>query len=52
MTSLSDGLNLYSTRNDLPIPEDNVEVSVNGNLIAYQGYAGANILETINFEKG
>jgi prepilin-type N-terminal cleavage/methylation domain-containing protein len=52
MTSLSDWLNLYSTTNDLPIPEDNVEVSVNSNLIAYQGYAGANILETINFEKG
>ncbi len=51
MTSLSDGLNLYSTTNDLPIPEDNVEVSVNSNLIAYQGYAGANILETINFTK-
>ena len=52
MTSLSDWLNLYSTTNDLPIPEDNVEVSVNSNLIAYQWYAGANILETINFTKG
>jgi prepilin-type N-terminal cleavage/methylation domain-containing protein len=52
MTSLSDWLNLHSTRNDLSIPEDNIEVSVNGNLIAYQWYAGANILETINFEKG
>ncbi len=51
MTSLSDWLNLYSTTNDLPIPEDNVEVSVNWWLIAYQGYAGANILETINFTK-
>jgi len=51
MTSLSDWLNLYSMRNDLPIPEDNVEISVNSNLIAYQGYAGANILETINFDK-
>jgi prepilin-type N-terminal cleavage/methylation domain-containing protein len=52
MTSLSDGLNLYSTTNDLPIPEDNVEISAGTDLIAYQGYAGANILETINFEKG
>jgi len=52
LTSLSDWLNLYSTTNDLPIPEDDVEVSVNWDLIAYQWYAGANILETINFEKG
>ena len=51
MTSLSDWLNLYSTANDLPIPEANVEVSVNGELIAYQWYSGANILETINFTK-
>ncbi len=51
MTSLSDWLNLYSTANNLPIPEENVEVTIGTNLIGYQGYAGANILETINFTK-
>jgi prepilin-type N-terminal cleavage/methylation domain-containing protein len=51
LTSISDGLNLYSTKNDLPIPDDNVEVSVSWSLIAYQGIAWANTLETIDFSK-
>jgi prepilin-type N-terminal cleavage/methylation domain-containing protein len=51
LTSISDWLNLYSTKNDLPIPDNNVEVSVSWALIAYQGTAGANTLETIDFSK-
>jgi len=39
MVSISDGLELYRTRKDLPLPDASVEVSVNGNLIAYQGTA-------------
>ncbi len=52
MTKMSDGLNLYSTRNALPIPEDYVEVQINGSLIWYQWYAGSSVLETIEYEKG
>ena len=51
LTSISDWLNLYSTKNDLPIPDNNVEVSVSWALIAYQGTAGANTLDTIDFSK-
>jgi prepilin-type N-terminal cleavage/methylation domain-containing protein len=51
LTSISDWLNLYSTKNDLPIPDNNVEVSVSWALIAYQGTAWANTLETIDFSK-
>ena len=51
LTSISDGLNLYSTKNDLPIPDDNVEVSASGTLVAYQWSAWANTLETIDFSK-
>ena len=52
MVSISDGLELYRTTRELPLPDESVEVSVNGNLIAYQGTAGVNTLETIDFTKG
>ncbi len=52
MTKISDALNLYSTRNALPIPEENVEVQINGSTVWYQWYAGNSVLESIEFEKG
>ena len=51
LVSISDWLELYSTRNDLPLPDDNVEVQINGDQIAYQGKVWANVLETIDFTK-
>jgi prepilin-type N-terminal cleavage/methylation domain-containing protein len=36
LVSIHDGLELYRTRNDLPLPDDNVEVRANGTTIAYQ----------------
>ena len=52
LVSISDGLELYRTTKDLPLPDDSVEVSINGSLIAYQGTAWSNTLETIDFTKG
>jgi prepilin-type N-terminal cleavage/methylation domain-containing protein len=52
LVSIHDGLELYRTRNDLPLPDDNVEVQTNGTTIAYQWYVGSNTLETIDFTKG
>jgi prepilin-type N-terminal cleavage/methylation domain-containing protein len=52
LVSISDGLELYRTRNDLPLPDDNVEVQTNGTTIAYQWYVWSNTLETIDFTKG
>lgn len=55
LVSIHDWLALYSTKNSLPIPEDNVELKANvwgtDYLIAYQWYAGSNTLETIDFTK-
>lgn len=51
LVSISDGLELYSTRNNLPLPDDYIEIKINGNLIAYQGKVWANVLETIDFSK-
>ncbi|USN57843.1 MAG: hypothetical protein H6767_05705 [Candidatus Peribacteria bacterium] len=39
LTALHDGLELYRTTKDLPLPDDYVEVKSNGTTIAYQGYA-------------
>jgi len=49
MKALSDWLELYRTKNTLPLPEDSVEVKANWTTIAYQWYAWANVLETIEF---
>ena len=51
LVSIHDGLELYRTRNDLPLPDDNVEVKASAATIAYQWYAGSNTLETIDFTK-
>ena len=53
LKSMSDALELYRTKKDLPIPDDKVDVQANGTTIAYQWYIGANVLETIEYtEKG
>ncbi|MDQ7022778.1 MAG: fibrinogen-like YCDxxxxGGGW domain-containing protein [Candidatus Gracilibacteria bacterium] len=53
LKSMSDALELYRTKKDLPIPDDKVDVRVgpssNEETIAYQGYIGKNVLETIEY---
>ena len=51
LVSIHDGLELYRTKNDLPLPDDNIEIQANGITIAYQWYAGGNTLDTIDFTK-
>lgn len=51
LVSIHDGLELYRTRNDLPLPDDNVEVQASGAILAYQWYVWSNTLETIDFTK-
>ena len=53
LKSMSDALELYRTKKDLPIPDDKVDVQASGSTIAYQWYIWANVLETIEYtEKG
>ncbi len=52
LVSIHDGLILYSTRKDLPLPDENVKITIGTKVIAYQWYAGSNTLETIDFTKG
>ena len=52
LVSIHDWLELYRTKKDLPLPDDNIEIKVWLNTIWYQWYAGANTLETIDFTKG
>ena len=53
LKSMSDALELYRTKKDLPIPDDKIDIQANGDTIAYQWYIWANVLETIEYtEKG
>ena len=49
LKSMSDALELYRTKKDLPIPDDKVDVQASGSTIAYQWYIWANVLETIEY---
>ena len=49
MKAISDWLELYGTKFSLPLPEDSVDIKENGTIIAYQWYAWANVLESIEF---
>jgi len=49
MKALSDGLELYRTKNTLPLPDDYVEVKANWKIIWYQWYAWKNVIESIEF---
>lgn len=52
LARISEGLELYRTKNPLPLPSDSVEVRTNGNIIGYQWYAWANIIEALDLTKG
>ncbi|USN57926.1 MAG: prepilin-type N-terminal cleavage/methylation domain-containing protein [Candidatus Peribacteria bacterium] len=52
MAALSDGLEMHSADNSLPLPENKVEIKSNGELIARQGDAGPAVLEAVDFVRG
>lgn len=51
LVSISDGMELYRTKKDLPLPDNYVEIKYGSGLLWYQGEAGSNTLETIDFTK-
>lgn len=51
MATIQDWLEVYRTKNDLPLPESNVEVRANWATIWYQWYMWKNNLETITYSK-
>lgn len=52
LTKLSDSLQVYAATKSLPLPDDYIEISASGTVIAYQGYAGVDVLETIDYTNG
>lgn len=49
LKSISDGLTLISSQARLPMPQDAVEVLINGSTVWYQGYIWESILKNIDF---
>jgi len=52
MTRLSDSLQVYSTTKSLPLPDNNIQITASGELVAYQGEVGVDVLETIDYTNG
>lgn len=51
LSKIHSGLEVYSTKNKLPLPEDKVEVWASWSLVWYQGYIWKNTLAMIEYEK-
>ena len=47
--SISDWLDLFKLKNNLPLPDEYVEVKVNWMIVAYQWYLWKKIIDTINY---
>lgn len=45
-------LQVYGTTKALPLPDNKVDIMANGALISYQGYAGTQVLEAIEYSNG
>jgi len=54
LTKLSDSLQTYATTKSLPLPDDYIEITASGanTVLAYQGYIGTDVLETIDYTNG
>ena len=52
MIKLSDALQVYGSTKALPLPDNKVDITASGTLIAYQGYLGTQALETIDYTNG
>lgn len=52
MIKLSDSLQVYAATKSLPLPDDKIDITASGTIIAYQGYAGTDVLETIDYSNG
>lgn len=52
MIKLSDSLQVYGATKTLPLPDDKVSITASGVIIAYQGYAGTDVLETLDYTNG
>jgi prepilin-type N-terminal cleavage/methylation domain-containing protein len=51
LAAINDWLEIYRTNNDIPLPENSVEVRANWTVIWYQWYMWKNNLETISYSK-
>jgi prepilin-type N-terminal cleavage/methylation domain-containing protein len=51
LSAIYDWVEIYRTNNDIPLPENSVEVRVNGTVVWYQWYMWKNNLETISYSK-
>ena len=49
LKSMSDALELYRTKKDLPIPDDKIDIKAGNYVIAYQWDMWKNVLETIEY---
>lgn len=52
ITKLSDSLQVYAANKTLPLPDNYVEITESGALLAYQWEVGVDVLETIDYTNG
>lgn len=52
IANISQALQVYGATNRLPLPDDFIEIQVNGDAVAYQGTAWVNVLSALDYNNG
>lgn len=52
MIKISESLQIFASKNSLPLPDNKVDITASGMIIASQGYIGTQVLETIDYSDG
>nr|MDD3720012.1 hypothetical protein [Candidatus Gracilibacteria bacterium] len=50
ISALNDSIRYFKTNHELPLPDNYVEVRVNGITVAYQGYIGESVLGALDYK--
>lgn len=52
MVKISDALQVYATTKTLPLPDNKVDITASGTIIAYQGNLGSQVMQAIDYNDG
>jgi type II secretory pathway pseudopilin PulG len=52
MSKLASSLQAYGTRKSLPLPDNKINITASGQIVAYQGVAGVDVLGALDFTNG
>ena len=52
LANLTEAMQVFSTSRKLPLPDNKIDITASGTIVAYQGYAGVDVLDTLDYTNG